>query len=794
MANGSKYFGKNGDDIQIPQILPILPLPGLILFPGFSEVIVIIQESSKKLLRFVLEGKINLVGVVARKPEQKEIFFEIGTVAEIISTKLFEYPLRERQYTVGLQGVARFRIKKILQDEPFYTAEIELLPDKISKANETEAWAEAVKSSFMKALDLLEEIGQPPAVKEELLAEIAEIKEPGEVAHFVVDPYFFWKITLEDRQEVLEINDVNERLIKVYGLLESQIARLKVRKKIEAKIQKAQRDLILREQRQAIDEELGGEPEDIKKYKEKAKKAHLPEEAKKEFDDQLERFSRMNPHDPTRQWIETWLDWITSVPWSKSTEDQSDVIKAEKILEEDHYGLEKVKKRIVEFLAVRKLKPKGKSPILCFIGPPGTGKTSVGKSIARAMGRKFIRISLGGVSDEAQIRGHRRTYVGAMPGIIIQELKRASSNNPVFMIDEIDKIGTSALHGDPSSALLEALDPEQNFAFMDHYLNVPFDFSKVMFITTGNLSEPIQPALRDRMEIIDFPGYTREEKLEIAKKYLVPRQLETNGLKKNQLRFQDKALQSIIRDYTKEAGVRNLEREIGNCCRRIAAKISKNEISKEVITENELSEILRPKKYVSTLKERISRPGVAIGLAWTPFGGEILFIETEMIRGIKEPELEITGNVEKIMQESAKAALTFVEANLKMLGISRKRSPVGNKIHIHVPEAAMPKDGPSAGIAIFVALVSLLKKEKVRNDIAMSGEITLRGKVLPVGGIKEKVLAAKEAGIKTIILPEENRKDEAELPKSVREALYREEIEIKYISEMKEALEIALKS
>ncbi len=783
------------EDIQVPEILPILPMADLILFPGFPEIIMVTHESSKKLLRFVIEGEINLLGMVARKPQQEETFFEIGTVAEITNIKFLEYSLFGKRYTtVGLRGITRFRIKQILKDDPFYIAEIELLPDKISKANEVEAWTETVKSSFMKALNLLEEIGQLPSNKEELLAEIAEIREPGEAAYFAILPRFFWKITLEDKQKVLEITDVRERLIKVYDLLEAQIARLEVRKKIEARAQRAQREYILREQKRAIDEELGEESEEIKKYKEKAVQAHLPEQAQKEFDDQLEKFARMDSHDPTRQWIESWLDYMVSLPWSKSTKDRLDVSEAEKILEEDHYGLEKVKKRILEFLAVKKLKPEGKSPILCFIGPPGTGKTSVGKSIAKAMDRKFIRVSLGGVYDESQIRGHRRTYVGAMPGIIIQEIKRAGSNNPMFMIDEIDKIGTSSLHGDPSSALLEALDPEQNFAFMDNYLNVPFDLSKVMFICTGNLADPIQPALRDRMEILDFPGYTTEEKLNIAKKYLVPRQLRAHGLKKRQLQFQNEALRAIIRNYTKEAGARNLEREIGNCCRRTATKIAKNEIQREVITESKLSEILGPKRYISTLKERISRPGVAIGLAWTLVGGEILFIETEMIRGIKEPELEITGNIEKIMKESAKTALTFVEANLKILGIQENRSPVGNKIHIHVPEAAVPKDGPSAGIAMIVALVSLLRKQKVRNDVAMSGEITLRGVVRAIGGVKEKVLAAKEAGIKTIILPKENEKDVSDLPQSVKRALDRKEIEIKFIAEIKEALEIAIRA
>jgi len=788
-----KELRKHKDrNIQIPEIIPILIVLDGIVFPELPNNIFISKAESIILLREISKKRERLIGIVIYKKDSEE-FYSVGTVAEIQRTiqVIPEFYLKkEAILQIHVHGIRRFRIKRIVQDTPYYKAEIELLSDQSKAApNQVEARIGAVRAAYLEFLELFKR-----SEMDMLKTEMINAQDPGYIADLAIFTIPTELISIEEKQEILETLDVGERLEKVLTTLYREVLKIKTQKKIGEELGEEQRKFIIREQIKKLKDELGEEQEEVKKYRKAAELAKLSEEARKAFDEDLEKFSRMDPRDPTRQYIDSWLDWMVSLPWSVSTEDRLDISEAEKILEEDHYGLENVKKRIIEFLAVRKLKPQGRGPLLCFIGPPGTGKTSVGKSIARAMGRKFIRISLGGVYDEAQIRGHRRTYVGALPGIIIQELKRAGSMNPVFMIDEIDKIGTQRLQGDPSSALLEVLDPEQNYAFTDHYLNVPFDLSKVMFICTGNLADPIQPALQDRMEIIDFPGYTREEKLMIAKKYLVPKQVEANGLTNEQLQFKDKGLQSIIRDYTREAGVRNLEREIGKICRRIATRITKNEISQEIITEDKLFETLGPKRYISQLKERISRPGVAIGLAWTPVGGEILFIEAEMIREIREPNLEITGNVEKIMQESAMAALTFVEANLEMLGIPSDRSPVGNKVHIHVPEAAVPKDGPSAGIAMLVALVSLLRKQRVRDDLAMTGEITLRGVVRPVGGIKEKVLAAKEAGIKTIILPKENEKDLQDLPESVKKALERKEIEIKFISEMKEALSIALKS
>lgn len=772
--------------IDIPQELPILLVRDMVLYPEMTAPIQMGDAANIQLILDVPEEG-GFIGVVTTKtPETPNDFYEIGTVAEIQKTQ----PMPPQYLRVLITGISRFKIVEIFKDGnlPYLMARIELLPDQTdADPNKTEILMESVLSFYREFLNKLN-----PENKEQLENKAMESKNPARVSYLTIGSLPDWVMSIEEKQKFLENRGIQKRLKEAAFILQKAILRLDVQDDLREKFDKLHKDIIIREQIEILRRELGEGPGEVEKYKEKIAQAKMPPEAEKAAREILERLSRLPAQAAEYSYLETWLDLMTSLPWSKSTEDQLDIKEAEKILEEDHYGLERVKNRILEFLAVKKLNPQGKGSILCFMGPPGTGKTSVGKSIARAMNRKFIRISLGGVYDESQIRGHRRTYVGALPGVIIQELQKAGSNNPVFMIDEIDKIGTSTLHGDPSSALLEALDPEHNFVFSDHYLGTPFNLSKIMFICTGNLADFVEPALRDRMEILDFPGYTREEKLMIAKNYLVPRQLEANGLSKNQLKFEDKALQSIISNYTKEAGVRNLEKEIGNACRKIVTGVARGDISKEHITEKKLPEILGPRKFISQLKERISRPGVATGLAWTQLGGEILFIETEMIRGIKRPDLEITGNIEKIMEESAIAALTFVEANLEMLGIPKTRSPVGNKVHIHVPEAAVPKDGPSAGIAIFVALVSLLTKRKSHNDIAMTGEITLRGVVLPVGGIKEKVLAAKEAGIKTIILPKENEKDLQDLPKSVKKALAKGEIEIKFISEMKEALEIAL--
>ena len=551
---------------------------------------------------------------------------------------------------------------------------------------------------------------------------------------------------------------------------------------------KRQREYYLREQLKAIQEELGEKDKttvEVDDYRAKIEEKNLPEEARKEAERELDRLSRMHPSSAEYTVASTYLDWLTSLPWHDSTQDNLDIKKARKILDQDHFGLKNAKKRILEFLAVRKLKPESKGPILCFAGPPGTGKTSLGRSIARALGRQFFRISLGGVRDEAEIRGHRRTYVGALPGRIIQGIRRSGSNNPVFMLDEIDKVG-SDFRGDPSSALLEVLDPEQNFSFSDHYLDVAFDLSKVMFITTANILDTIPPALRDRMEVLQLLGYTQDEKIKIANRYLVPRQREAHGLKANQISFTKGAVNHIISGYTREAGLRNLEREIASICRGVAAKIAEDDVTSINIKVENVSEYLGPLRMTSEAKARTSTPGVAMGLAWTPTGGELLFIEATSMTGSKG--LTLTGQLGDVMKESATAALSFIRTNAVSLGIADDYFQT-HDIHIHVPAGAIPKDGPSAGVTMLTALTSLLTNKTIKKDLAMTGEITLRGQVLPVGGIKEKVLAAHRAGIKTVILPKWNAKDLEDIPKEVQN-----KIDFCFVDKMRDVLNIALEN
>jgi ATP-dependent Lon protease len=548
----------------------------------------------------------------------------------------------------------------------------------------------------------------------------------------------------------------------------------------------SQKEYYLRQQLKAIKEELGETDEsqvEIEEYRAKIKEKNLPPEALKEAERELDRLSRMHPSSAEYTVASTYLDWITALPWHEDTEDNVDIKKAQKILDDDHYGLEKPKKRIIEYLAVRKLKPESKGPILCFAGPPGTGKTSLGQSIARALGRKFHRISLGGVRDEAEIRGHRRTYVGALPGRIIQGLRRAESNNPVFMLDEIDKVG-SDFRGDPSSALLEVLDPEQNFSFTDHYLDVPFDLSKVMFITTANILDTIPPALRDRMEVLMLHGYTLDEKLKIANRFLIPRQRDEHGIKAKQIKFSQGAVKQIITGYTREAGLRNLEREIASVCRGVASKIATGKVKSVTIKVNDIHGYLGPIRFTSETKARVTTPGVATGLAWTPTGGELLFIEATAMKGKKG--LTLTGQLGDVMKESATAALSFIRANAKRLNVDEDFFD-NHDLHIHVPAGAIPKDGPSAGVTMLTALISLLTNKTIHKDLAMTGEITLRGQVLPVGGVKEKVLAAHRAGIREIILPEWNQKDLEDIPPKVKK-----EIRFHFVDKMIKVLEIAL--
>jgi ATP-dependent Lon protease len=617
---------------------------------------------------------------------------------------------------------------------------------------------------------------------------VGNIKSPSILSDLIASNL---NLSTTEKQGILETFDIRERLAKVHLLLNKEVQVLELGNKIQSQVKedmdRTQREYYLREQLKAIKKELGEMDEhstEIKDLREKIKKAKMPPDAMTAAEKELDRLAKIPPASAEYTVARTYLDWLAELPWSETTEDNLDIDNAQKTLDEDHYDLEKVKKRILEYLAVRKLKADMKGPILCFVGPPGVGKTSLGKSIARTMGRKFIRISLGGVRDEAEIRGHRRTYVGALPGRIIQGIKKAGSNNPIFMLDEVDKIGMD-FRGDPSSALLEVLDPEQNFSFSDHYIDVNFDLSKVMFITTANVLDTIPPALRDRMETLELPGYSEDQKMMIAKEFLILKQINEHGLSSEFIEFQDEALQMIISSYTREAGVRNLEREIATICRGVAKDVARGIKEKVVIVPELLHKYLGPVKFFPEIAERTSDPGVATGLAWTPTGGDIIFVEATKMRG--EKGLTLTGQLGDVMKESAQAALAYVRSKSKELGIEEDFFEK-NDIHIHVPAGAIPKDGPSAGITMFIALTSLLTNKPVRSDVAMTGEITLRGLVLPVGGIKEKVLAGMRAGIKTIILPKKNEKDLEEIPERIRK-----EMNFKFIQRMDEAIELALK-
>jgi ATP-dependent Lon protease len=661
-------------------------------------------------------------------------------------------------------------------------AKIEVIEDKVEKTKELEALTRNLIGLFQKIVELA------PNLPDELNVAILNISEPGNLADFITAHI---NLSLEERQEILEAIDVSERIKKLTTFVNRELEVLELGSKIQSQakeeMSKAQREFYLREQLKAIQKELGEVDErtvEVNELKEKIAQANLPPEAAKEAERELDRLGKMPPAAAEYTVSRTYLDWLINLPWSKSTEDNLDIKQVAKVLDEDHHDLEKVKERVLDYLAVRKLKPDVKGPILCFVGPPGTGKTSVGQSIARALGRKFVRLSLGGIRDEADIRGHRRTYVGALPGRIIQGLRRAESNNPLFMLDEVDKLGAD-FRGDPAAALLEVLDPEQNFSFVDHYLDVPIDLSKVMFITTANIVDPIPPALLDRMETIELPGYTEDQKLHIAKRFLIPKQFKENGLSQEQLEISDQAVLSIIRNYTREAGVRNLEREIGTICRKVARKLAEGEGEKTTVGPDKLHYYLGPEKFHYELAEEADEVGVATGLAWTPSGGDIIFVEAALVPG--KGNLTLTGKLGDVMQESARAALTYARSRADSLGIPENFYEKVDA-HIHVPVGAIPKDGPSAGITMTVALVSALTKRAVSKDTGMTGEITLRGKVLPVGGIRDKVLAAHRAGLKKVILPQENEKDLEEVPQQVKE-----ELQFIFVDNIDEALEAVLK-
>ncbi len=776
--NGSE----NKNTFNIPEVIPILPLQSVMVFP--KTMIPLEVTGSASILVDEAMTKDRLVGLIMSKKEpgtpnqyEKDDLHEVGVCAVILKMA----KTSENRTQLLLQGLSRFSIEELVEGKPYQQARIKLLEEKDVKDLETEALMSNLLALFDRILKL------SPFLPPELGPMAKSITEAGTLADLIAS---IINAPVEEKQIVLNTIDVKQRLKELTRMVNHQMEVLELGNKIQTKVKddidKSQREYYLRQQLKAIKQELGETDEntvETDEYRKKIEEKNLPEEAKKEALRELERLSRMHPSSAEYTVSSTYLDWVTALPWHESTADNLDIALARKILDEDHYGLAKPKKRIIEYLAVRKLKPDSKGPILCFVGPPGTGKTSLGHSIARALGRKFVRIALGGVRDEAEIRGHRRTYIGALPGRVIQGLRRAESNNPVFMLDEIDKLG-SDFRGDPSSALLEVLDPQQNNTFTDHYLDVPFDLSRVLFIATANMLDTIPPALLDRLEVIELTGYTQEEKVKIAEKYLIPRQLTENGLTGHQFKMTSKALSTIITGYTREAGVRNLEREIANACRGVAAQIAEGSMKSTTVTEKDIARYLGPVRVPTDIDARITRPGIAIGLAWTPVGGDVLFIEATAMKGKKG--LTLTGQLGDVMKESVSAALSFIRTNANVLDVDPDFFD-DRDIHIHVPAGATPKDGPSAGVTMLTALTSLLTNRKVKKQLAMTGEITLRGAVLPVGGIKEKVLAAYRAGIKTLILPAWNRKDIEDIPANVRKS-----ISFHFVSDMLDVLKLAL--
>ena len=769
---------------NLPELLPILPVQDLSLFPRMVLPMLVDGERHAALVDHVVSGD-KLMGLLALKPEvhsadleKADQLYGIGVASLVLKMAKGE----DGGIRLVSQGLTRFKVLEITQIKPFVLAKVKQVSDVVENDLETQALLTNLRAQFNKVLELA------PYLPNELQALAAGVNDPGALCDMVASTL---NLKPEDRQTVVEAIDIKVRLRRITDLINHEIQVMELGSKIQSQVKedldKTQREYYLRQQLKAIQEELGegesSENPEVAEIRRKLSAKELPQEARAEAERELERLASMHTSSSEYHVITTYLDWIISLPWLEPTEDRLDIAEARKVLEADHYGLEKVKKRILEYLAVRKLNPDVKGPILCLSGPPGVGKTSLGRSIARAMGREFVRISLGGVRDEAEIRGHRRTYVGALPGRIIQSIRRAGSQNPVFMLDEVDKVGMD-FRGDPSSALLEVLDPEQNFSFSDHYLDLPFDLSKVLFIATANMLETIPPPLRDRMEIIELVGYTASEKLKIAKRFLLPRQRKEHGLNAKQIKFSDGAVKLLIDSYTREAGLRNLEREIGTMCRHAAGQVAEGLAESVGISRQKVIEVLGAERFISDTKLRTSVPGVATGLAWTPVGGDILFIESSSMPG--KGGLTLTGQLGDVMKESAQAAVSYVRANAKKLGVDPDFHSKLD-LHIHIPAGAIPKDGPSAGVTIFTSLVSLLSGDAVKPTIAMTGEITLRGMVLPVGGIKEKVLAAHRAGIKKILLPERNRRDLEEVPESVKKS-----IEFVYLKRMDEICRHAL--
>ena len=782
MTENEQEAKKPNRRIAVPAgAMLILPLRQSVLFPSTVMPLVVGRPASLQAVEEAVRQQIQIGFVAQRDPTVElptpENLFSVGTSADVL--RMYNLPDGQRQIIV--QGRQRFEIAEFLQTEPFLIARVTTVQEQMPQSQEFQARIINLRQEAGKALALL------PEPMMELKVAIERIDNPLALIDIIASTI---DVPLEEKQELLATLDPEQRSQKVSEKLARQISLLELSKKIgdetKGSLDKAQRQYFLREQLRAIQKELGedsGENAELEELRKKVQEAKMPPHVEVEVQRELSRYERMPEMAAERSMIRTYLDWMVELPWGVSSEEQIDLPRARQILDEDHYDLEKIKKRIVEFLAVRKLNPEGKSPILCFVGPPGVGKTSLGQSIARAMNRKFVRQSLGGVHDEADIRGHRRTYIGALPGNIIQGIRKAGTNNPVFMLDEIDKLGAS-FHGDPSAALLEVLDPAQNTSFQDHYLGVDFDLSKVMFIATANVLDTIPGPLRDRMEIIQLAGYIEEDKLAIARNYLVPRQVTENGLNKEQISFEPDALREIIQGYTREAGVRQLEREIGSVCRGVATKVAEGSKDNITVTRASVREYLGTPKFFNDIALRTSMPGVATGLAWTPVGGDILLIEATKMMG--QGKLQLTGQLGEVMKESAQAAMSLVKSRANALGIDADSFRTQD-IHVHIPAGAIPKDGPSAGVTMFVALVSLLLGQRINKDVAMTGEISLRGLVLPVGGIKEKVLAAKRAGITTVLLPDMNRRDLEDIPPAACAGIHFE-----FLTTVDEALEHAL--
>ena len=768
-----------------PVTLPVLPVRDFVVFPHMAIPLFVGRTMSVRAIEEALEGQRSIFLAAQRAHEtenpQPEEIYRVGTIATIMRT----LKLPDGQIKILVQGMGKARIREYLKKEPFYLASVDLVKEVETRrpAVEVEAMMRVVKQLLEKIVNL------GKLMMPDQLVVMENMQDPGRLSDLIASNL---SIPVPEAQQILECNDPYMRLKKISEILGKESEVLTMQQKIQAQakgvIDKIQREYYLREQLKAIQKELGesdDRSEEVREFKQRIQEVRMPPKVDQEAQKQLSRLEKMHPDSAESGTIRTYLEWMVDLPWAKKTRDKLDIKAAKRVLDDDHYDLEKVKERILEYLAVRKLKKKMRGPILCFVGPPGVGKTSLGRSIARALGREFVRISLGGVRDEAEIRGHRRTYVGSLPGRIIQGIKQAGSNNPVFMMDEVDKIGMD-FRGDPSSALLEVLDPEQNHSFSDHYLGVPFDLSNVMFIATANIMDPIPTALRDRMEVIEISGYTQEEKVGIAHNFLIPKQLEEHGMNRRQVHLSDPALVRLINQYTQEAGVRNLEREIANVMRKVARRITEGKGLRHIVTARNLPKYLGIPKFLPEMEQEHDEVGVATGLAWTEAGGEIIYVEATLMKG--KSNISMTGHLGEVMKESAQAALSYIRSQGRSLRISSDQF-ARHDVHIHVPAGAIPKDGPSAGITMATALISAFTNRQVRKDVAMTGEITLRGRVLPVGGLKEKILVARRTGIKTVILPHRNLKDLEDVPRQVRK-----DLQFVFVERMDEVLRVALKS